>query len=87
MDTTPFGFGEAINRLKKGATVAREHWNGKNQSLGLQKPDANSANSLPYIYIITVEGERVPWVASQTDMLADDWFVVVPAPQEGAAAA
>jgi hypothetical protein len=31
--------------------------------------------TLPYIYITTVKGERVPWLASQTDMLADDWRI------------
>lgn len=31
-----------------------------------------------YIAIKTVDGDVVPWVASQTDMLADDWQIVIP---------
>ena len=32
--------------------------------------------SLPYIYITTVQGNRVPWIASQTDLLSQDWYIV-----------
>ncbi len=69
-------FGEALALLKEGAKVARTGWNGPNQNLRLQVPDENSKMSLPYIYITTVQGDRVPWLASQTDMLAEDWLVV-----------
>jgi hypothetical protein len=41
--------------------------------LELQVPDANSKMTLPYIYMSTVTGDLVPWLASQTDVLADDW--------------
>lgn len=68
--------GEAIEFLKQGKTVSRVGWNGKGQYIGLQNPDENSANTLPYLYIITVDGKRVPWLASQTDLLANDWYVV-----------
>ena len=68
-------FSGALAALYDGCRVARQGWNGKGQNLGLQRPDANSANSLPYIFIITVTGDRVPWVASQTDLLAQDWFI------------
>ena len=44
--------------------------------LGLQKPDPHSHMTLPYIYMSTVTGDLVPWLASQTDVLADDWEVV-----------
>jgi len=69
-------FGQAIEELKKGNLVSRQGWNGKGQYLGLQNPDENSANTLPYIYIVTVQTQRVPWLASQTDMLADDWELI-----------
>jgi hypothetical protein len=29
--------------------------------------------TLPFIFISTVQGDLVPWLASQTDLLADDW--------------
>lgn len=71
-----FGFDKAIQLLKEGAKLQRTGWNGKGQFLELQRPDENSKMTLPYIYITTVQGDRVPWLASQTDMLAEDWEVV-----------
>ncbi len=68
-----FDFGEALRRLKNGKSVARKGWNGPGQLLTLQRPDENSKMGLPYIYIQTVQAKLVPWLASQTDMLADDW--------------
>jgi hypothetical protein len=44
--------------------------------LALQFPDAHSKMTLPYIYMRTAQGDLVPWLASQTDMLALDWEVV-----------
>lgn len=69
-------FGEALEVLKKGGVVGRAGWNGKGMSLELQTPDEHSKMSLPYIYMNTACGNVVPWLASQTDMLSDDWEVV-----------
>ena len=69
-------FGEAISELKKGNKVTRKGWNGKNMWLGLQIPDANSKMTLPYIYMKTADNNQVPWLASQTDMLSEDWEVI-----------
>ena len=69
-------FGEAIELLREGKKLARRGWNGEGQFLALQTPDENSKMRKPYIYISPVDGELVPWLASQTDMLANDWFVV-----------
>ena len=66
-------FGEALEQLKKGGKVARSGWNGRHMWVALQQPGERSKMSLPYLYICTVHGEFVPWLASQTDMLADDW--------------
>lgn len=68
-------FGKALDCLKQGACVTRAGWNGANQRLKLQRPDEHSKMTLPYIYITTVTGDRVPWLASQTDLLAVDWLV------------
>ena len=74
-------FGQALDALKLGSKVSREGWNGKGLWLELQRPDANSKMTLPYIYINypadakTTPGARVPWLASQTDMLAEDWTI------------
>src|ERR1700742_3515383 len=71
-------FGEALNQLKQGNLVSRLGRNSKGQHLALQTPDAGSKMTLPYIYIRTVGGEVVAWLASETDMLAEDWLIVGP---------
>jgi len=68
--------GEAIHMMRDGAKVTRIGWNGPGQFLQLQTPDENSKMRKPYIYISPVDGELVPWLASQTDLLATDWTVV-----------
>jgi hypothetical protein len=69
-------FGEALDVLKHGNRVFRQGWNGKEMWLAIQRPDAHSKMTLPYIYMSTVDGELVPWLASQTDILAEDWETV-----------
>lgn len=66
-------FSWALRMIKNGFRLYREGWNGPNQYLELQVPDENSKMTLPYIFITTVQGDRVPWLASQTDLLAEDW--------------
>lgn len=68
------GIGWAIKQMWNGAKVSRSGWNGPGQYLELQVPDAHSKMSLPYVFINTVKGDRVPWLASQTDLLATDWY-------------
>ena len=70
------GFDSALILMKRGEKVARSGWNGAGQFLELEDaPDENSKMTLPYIFITTVQGDRVPWLASQTDMLAEDWEI------------
>ena len=68
--------GWAVEYLHEGARVARKGWNGKDMYLELQRPDAQSKMTLPYVYMKTVQGDLVPWLCSQTDLLADDWELV-----------
>jgi len=70
------GIGWAVKQMNNGSKVTREGWNGKDMWLALQVPDANSKMSLPYVYIKTVDNKLVPWLCSQTDLLATDWQVV-----------
>lgn len=70
-------FGVALDALRGGRRVARNGWNGKGQWIALQEPNESSKMSLPYLYIRTVGGDLVPWVASQTDILARDWVEVI----------
>ena len=69
-------FSEALEALKDSCRLTRRGWNGAEQWIHLQWPDEGSKMSLPYIYIRTVQGDLVPWLASQTDLLADDWEIV-----------
>lgn len=69
-------FGWALNQMKLGLRVRWQNWNGKGMWLALQMPDENSKMNLPYIYMSTVDQKLVPWLASQTDMLAEDWTIV-----------
>jgi len=66
-------FGQALELLKSGRRVSRSGWNGKGMWLELQRPDAHSKMTLPYVYMSTAQGDLVPWLASQTDILAEDW--------------
>jgi len=78
-------FGEALLVLKNHGKVARKGWNGKGIFIELQRPDMFSKMTHPYIYIDTTGLQTdnpdapkslVPWLASQTDMLAEDWIIV-----------
>jgi hypothetical protein len=71
-------FSDALEDLKDGKRVARKGWNGKGMWLELQVPDAHSKMTLPYIFMKTACDNQVPWLANQTDLLADDWQDVAP---------
>ena len=65
--------GWAVNQLQNGDRVRRSGWNGKGMWLELQRRDDQSKMTLPYVYMSTAQGDLVPWVCSQTDLLATDW--------------
>lgn len=78
-------FGGALIALRAGNRVIRSGWNGNGIFIALQVPDEHSKMTQPYIYIDTLGLEtsnpkapkgRVPWLASQTDMLAEDWEII-----------
>jgi hypothetical protein len=84
-------FGQAIEALKGGQRVAREGWNSKGMwlrrlDLYLDKEfgvrefgnayGLDSGTLMPAIWMHTVDNKFVPWLASQADMLAEDWVVV-----------
>lgn len=66
-------FSDALRAVKSGAKITREGWNGPDQYVALQVPDEHSKMGKPYLYISPVDGRLVPWLASQTDLLAEDW--------------
>lgn len=87
--STNMTFGDAVEALKGSLKVARAGWNGKGMwlgyvdgsqwGLGSDAPyDYGQAGSklLPWIGMKTADGCFVPWLASQTDILAEDWTIV-----------
>ena len=84
-------FGKAIKLMHNGYRVARRGWNGKGMFIFLvpgsrflvNKPpllgiydEGTPINYQPHIDIRTAKGAIVPWFASQSDVLAIDWFLV-----------
>lgn len=80
-------FGLALTFMRSGQRIARTGWNGRGMWLEIQTPDEKSKMSQPYIFITTGAHSplqdmrapgvnRVPWLASQTDLLAYDWYVL-----------
>jgi len=91
-EQTPIhGIGWAVKQLWNGLRVAREGWNGKDMFLYLVNGSNFKVNRPPllgfykegdnisyhaHIDMKTAGGYCVPWVASQTDLLNNDWFIV-----------
>jgi hypothetical protein len=75
-------FGLAIEAMRKGLKVARTRWNGKGMWLSLVKnteytvSETDDSVLLPWIGMKTHDNKFIPWLASQSDMLSDDWMVV-----------
>jgi hypothetical protein len=80
MVTTDFAY--ALKALKGGRKVYREGWNGKGMWLAYVKENealshvGDSWDHAPWIGMKTADGKFVPWLASQTDMLATDWCIM-----------
>ena len=83
-----FSFGDAIKYLKRGLKVKRKGWNGKNQYIELAgnisyvSPTGEVVNcnhdaiGNQAIAFVGTSGVQMGWLASQADMLADDWVFV-----------
>jgi len=68
-------FEEALKLIKRGERLMREGWNGKGMYIYLEKIDNNrTLTRRPFIVIKDTDEMFVPWVASQTDILAEDWI-------------
>jgi hypothetical protein len=74
--------GMAVEALKHDQHVARSGWNGKDMYLYLIGRQEGASRQgkwvtmLPFVMMVTAQGEHVPWLCSQTDLLAEDWQVV-----------
>jgi hypothetical protein len=91
MEERGMDFSEALKCLKTNHKVQRKGWNGKGMFLYLVRgsqfevnrsplmgiyPEGTVIKYLPHIDMRTATGECVPWLASQTDLLSDDWYIV-----------
>ena len=76
-------FGEALEHVKNGKRIARRNWNGKGQYVFLVKAEqlkhiADKCQKVVDVLAICTTSDiiQVGWLATQTDMLATDWYVV-----------
>ena len=76
--STDFNFSNAFDKLCDGKKLSRRGWNGKGLFVSAQFPDENSKMGNPYLYIdaSALGGKLNPWVPSQTDLFAQDWYEV-----------
>ena len=80
-------FGEALEKCKEGKCIARTGWNGKNQHvefatcISYRRPGGEIVNPRHESFgngalaFVGTSGVQLGWLASQADMLADDWIV------------
>ena len=88
---TDLNFSVALELIKFGYKLARAGWNGKDMFIYLVQGSEFVVNRPPlnafyaegtkvkyhaHIDMKTAQGYCVPWIASQADMLADDYYVV-----------
>ena len=83
-------FSEALEHAKRGAKISREGWNGKGMFVSLVNGDSikgaihkahgdcdeDAYDVLDFLMMFTAQSDLVPWVASQSDLLAEDWCVL-----------
>lgn len=90
--TGDMNFSKALEAIKVGHRVARQGWNGKGMFLFLVPGSVFKVNREPLLSLLgegteveyhahidmkTAQGYVVPWLASQADLLADDWVTVL----------
>lgn len=91
MDYVGYTFSTALEALKSGRKVARKEWNGTRMFIFLVPgstfevnrapllgiyPPGTQIQYQPHIDMRTAQGTVVPWSASQSDLLAEDWYVL-----------
>lgn len=89
VNATPrtFSFSEALEALKKGKKIKRLNWNGKDQHIELgidisfkrlngeiYRPDHLTMSNAALVFFGS-QGVQVGWLASQADMLSEDWVI------------
>ena len=74
-------FEQALDSVKNGFRIKRKGWNASDQWVFLcenaqSKDEGDSFFDIdfePFLVLRNVQGNFIPWLASQSDLLADDW--------------
>lgn len=84
-------FSDALLEIKAGKRVARSGWNGNGMFLFLVPgstfkvnrppllgiyPEGTEIQYSPHVDMKTADGKVVPWLCSQTDLMAEDWGII-----------
>lgn len=80
-------FGEALEAAKRGNRISREGWNGKGQYVQLASDLSYTVNGRVVnvehaaignkaLAFVGTSGVQIGWLASQADMLAEDWMIL-----------
>ena len=81
-----FGIGEAVKAMQDGLAVERAGWNGRGMFLFLVRGEGVieqhnvgtslvEAEGVDFVMMKTADDKFVPWLCSQTDLLATDWSI------------
>lgn len=78
LENTNLRFGDIIERLKLDFTLkfTRLEWNNKDIYVSLQIHNNYNETDKPYLYISLKDNQLVPYIPSQSDILASDWYLV-----------
>jgi hypothetical protein len=90
INASNMNFSQALQAIKSGFRTARKGWNGASIAsmwIALATPSEGSRfrgyittnvpfKTLPFLVMKTADCHLVPWLASQTDLLAEDWYLV-----------
>lgn len=78
-------FSQALDLIKQGRKAWRTGWNGRDMYIRLVNADLSMSirlveeidmECLPFIVMRTADKKIVPWLASQTDILGEDWEIL-----------
>jgi hypothetical protein len=87
INASNMNFSQALQALKSGFRAARKGWNGASMWVALASPTEGARlrgyivtdvpfKTLPFLVMKTADCHLVPWLASQTDLLSEDWYLV-----------
>lgn len=74
-------FGLALVHVKEGGKAARAGWEPGGMWIRHVEPEGTSdfdygMENMPYLEMKTADDKLIPWVATQEDILAEDWILI-----------